>query len=142
MSRQRITQKEPGYDCRAQCQHKKKGDHGIMSDTWWYCVRDGDRAVSLSVYSSDYPATVDRSSLFGSLLCNRPVAITVHRKSSSGTDKACNWLDGQPCEPAMFSLIWADQHFKRFFQHRDAYVQGEDFWKKLESILDEEHTDD
>lgn len=50
-------QRTPGYDCRVQCQHQEKGDHGTHCDEWWYAVvlGPGDFALSLRVFAGNFP---------------------------------------------------------------------------------------
>lgn len=61
----RVFSVEPGYDCRAECQHERRGDHGICSDIWTYAVVDRDARAALEFQLSTpfHPATVDVSSL-------------------------------------------------------------------------------
>lgn len=48
----------PGWDCRVECKHEHKGNHGIHNEEWIYAVSDGEYAVSLRVGSGIYPSSV------------------------------------------------------------------------------------
>lgn len=56
----RATFEEPGHDCRVECKHEVKGDHGICSSIWVYLVTDGECTLALDVYSGIFPPTVER----------------------------------------------------------------------------------
>lgn len=61
----RVFNVESGFDCRTECKHERKGEHGISSDTWTYAVIDSDAraALELRVMTPFYPTTVNVKSL-------------------------------------------------------------------------------
>ncbi len=54
---QHVFNVRPGYDCRVECKHKVKGQHGIHCDEWVYAVvdRDAQAALELRTYTPFYP---------------------------------------------------------------------------------------
>lgn len=61
----RIFNAKPGFDCRIECNHEIKGQHGICSDMWTYAIvnRDARAALELTIMTPFYPQTVDVGSL-------------------------------------------------------------------------------
>lgn len=131
---QRITRVEPGYDCRTVCKHERKGEHGICSDVWFFVITDGRRAVSLSVFSADYPATVerplpeclDKSSGVG--LCWHEAT---HAEDSEGRE--CDVLPAGRCKGDTTYLGARD--FWREHGDPRQLAQAEEFWIALEAKL-------
>lgn len=56
----RIEWHTPGFDCRADCQHTPKGDHGISGGRHVFAVQtdEGDVAVVLDLFGAEFPDTV------------------------------------------------------------------------------------
>lgn len=40
---------DPGYDCRMQCEHEKKADHGCCGDYWGFLLRRDGCTLTLTV---------------------------------------------------------------------------------------------
>ncbi len=127
----------PGYDCRVECKHEKKGNHGIGSDEWVYVVSDGPRAVSLSMLSHDYPPTVDREAMGPAvrriLFDHRALIGTLHTHEAHPGGQPCEYVAGGHCKCDVTYLgaaeFWA--------AHGDSTQpeQGEAFWQALEREL-------
>ena len=126
--------KIPGYDCRdGRCQHTPKGDHGICGEEWVYVVKGGDRAVSTSLHTRIYPATVparplDDPPYYGGIGFHRG-----WQPYEECTSRPCDWVDGGKCYSDVGFGI-GDDLWKRT---GDAarFEQSEEFWKLLESYL-------
>jgi hypothetical protein len=60
---------DPGYDCRVECKHDSKGQHGICPDTWICVVVDNDAraALEIRIHAPFYPETVIPEDLSGFL---------------------------------------------------------------------------
>jgi hypothetical protein len=123
----------PGYDCRTECKHEPKGEHGISGGTWWYAVTDGDHAVSLELLGTDFPETVTRP-LIGVLERPIPAGLVSHRADPGG--EPCEFVSGGRCKSDVTYLgahnLWEE--------HGDPAQreQSEAFWLALEAELDEE----
>lgn len=131
----RLSGTQPGYNCGprgAGCEHEQKGDHGISGGVWWYTVTEGDRAVSLSVLATDYPASVARPL---PAIIEKPLAadLAYHRADPEG--KECPWVRGGRCTNDGSALgargFWAEHG------HDAQHEQPESFWLALEAELKE-----
>lgn len=121
----------PGYDCRVECKHEPPGDHGICGDEWTYGVSDGERAVVLSVLSTDYPASVDREALPGILGRPLPATLVFHVADPEGGP--CDVLEGGRCR-ADVTYLGAGTFWRAHGDDRQS-EQPEAFWLSLESEL-------
>jgi hypothetical protein len=136
--------KVEGYDCRASCSHRVKGEHGICSEKWNYVLTrdDGDVAITLMVSSGIYPATVTD--------CGQEPHgsdLTLHigwpttrgelrRGDAAGSE--CTAVKRGRCfdaEMTFTTAIGADDFCKTHFVNGAGYEQPERFWKALEDKL-------
>lgn len=128
----------PGYDCRVECKHEKKGDHGIASDEWSYVVMDGERAVSLHMLSDRYPASAPPERMHPEvrrILLERPFIGRLFEHHANPTGCECEWVTGGRCQGDVTYLgageFWA--------AHGDSTQpeQSEAFWQALEAELED-----
>ena len=88
----------PGYNCREQCDHDPKGDHGIASDLWLFGIVSKDRtfAISLEVSSGKYPASTGRRHQipFGIDLGYHKARATSVDQARDKPTKDCVMIDG------------------------------------------------
>lgn len=152
----RISFKQAGYDCRyALCQHEPKGGHGIDGGKFCYVVvsDEGDLAMSLAIYSSEWPETIpllerqrllanDLEDLHLGLLRGNMVlhsagpleALSEYHDPGPGRD--CEHLPGGKC---WTDWSWSDRHHAwlptkaiAFNDKGLCFEQPEAFWLKLE----------
>jgi hypothetical protein len=121
----------PGYDCRVKCSHDPPGNHGIAGDEWVFVVMDGERAVSLSILSNDYPPTVEREHLPDVLREPITGALAWHRYHPDGHD--CSWVAGGKCEHDV-SYLEAGRFWKEHAVGNQS-EQPASFWLALEEEL-------
>lgn len=129
---ERVSKLFPGYDCRKECQHEHRGEHGICADVWWYAVTDTTRAVALQVMSADYPASVERAELPRVLQGASGACMTFH-VADSESDRECGLVSCGKCRLDYTYLgardFWKEHHVG---EQRD---QPESFWLALEARL-------
>ncbi len=135
---ERLTFKVPGYDClHAPCNHATKGEHGIHGEEWWYVVKDGDRAVAVSLMTENFPPTVPLWKVRGG-----PAAgpVSFHREwqeHEHENQQRCEWVTGGKCYSdygfVLGDEVWSSGDTSRF-------EQGEGFWTILESYLPDRPT--
>lgn len=127
----------PGYDCRKECLHEPKGEHGICGDTWFYVVSDGKRAVSLEILSDRYPPTVERALLPDVLQKPMAACLVTHVADPDADPEQakCKWVEGGLCR-VDGSYLGARAFWN---EHGDPKQpeQGEAFWLALEAELPE-----
>ncbi len=130
---ERRTNVEPGYDCRKVCQHERKGDHGIRCDEWWFVVVDGDHAVTLTVFSGKFPASVDVLGFAGTR-CAESVGcgLALHRADPEGV--RCEYVRGGRCSSEA-SYLGGEAFWKKFGVADAGTRQPESFWQALEAKL-------
>jgi hypothetical protein len=117
--------KKPGYNCGPggkDCQHDKKGNHGIHCEEWWYIVRQENFAISLSVFSGDYPDGLHNHK-------PRAVALSTHQRSAEGGP--CDIFDDRCIGDCTY--LGAELFFDQVGCPR--FEQNEIFWKALEAYL-------
>lgn len=140
----RLSHIRPGYDCtrhpcgRGNCGKTAGGNHGIHGDEWCYFIVDGDAALGLIVYTSDYPASV-------------PAGVYRHEKHSRGSDLSlhvsfptereqiahgstgneCDLLSTGRCFVVYSGCLVADEFFEK--HGHDSFEQPESFWLALET---------
>jgi len=134
---------EPGYDCRVECQHKVKGDHGICADGWCYVVSTGECAGMLFVRSANYPSTVDTSR--HEAFMRRPSGsdLTLHVSWPAASDeddtreavrlhqgRDCALVDGGRCWNPKSTALGAKE-FWDAHGSPDGFDQPESFWEAL-----------
>ena len=117
----------PGYDCRVECKHERKGNHGIGAEAWFFVVTDGDRAVSLKVTSGQYPPSVAHSSDPPEGWC-----LATHVADPEGT--ACDYVAGGRCR-GDFGFLMAGEFWEQWGKPELRTEQPESFWKALEARL-------
>jgi hypothetical protein len=138
IERKRHQLREPGYDCGRdgeRCQHDKKGKHGIAAERWQYALAAGRYAVSLSVSSGIYPASVTRLPAIlrggpeGEAICTH-VACDPTRPDA----RRCDYVEGGYCTGDCGFLNGRD-----FFARHGSptFDQSEAFWAALGAELDE-----
>lgn len=121
----------PGYDCRTECKHEPKGDHGIAGDEWWYTVTDGRVAVSLQVLTNAYPPSVDQEKIPPILRGHLAGTLAFHRPDPEGC--TCDLVPGGKC-----SLEIGFGTGARFWKEHGDPAQSEQpetFWAALEAEL-------
>lgn len=65
-----------GYDCRVECVHEVKGQHGQKGDELWLEVRSGDAALTLQLFTTVRDGQVMHLSSRGRLV--NPAYVTLH----------------------------------------------------------------
>lgn len=129
---ERRTESKPGYDCRRECKHEPKREHGIHCDEWWFAVVDGGHALSLTVFSGIYPESVDSSTLYRSTRECAGSAMAWHHADPSGDE--CEYVEGGRCTGGVTFVHAAD--FWEAWGHPSAGLeQPETFWSALEAKL-------
>ncbi len=128
----RKVQVEPGYDCRRECLHERKGDHGIHCDEWWFAVVEGRHAVSLSVFSGKYPESVGAFPLGTSFAEVKGAVWVEHHADLYGGE--CDYVEGGRCRGET-SFLAADVFWKKFGSPEGGIEQPESFWQALEAEL-------
>lgn len=143
---ERISHRESGYDCRVECKHDRKGDHGIHGGRYLWSVRDGDVAVVLAVFAADYPETVEQRSRFRrekGLLGSVFVHATFPTERSDllkPPHPNCDFLGGQACWEIWDSTLATDDFKPVVAFHSEGgplFDQPETFWQALEAWLTE-----
>ena len=129
---ERRAHSEPGYDCRRECLHEKKGDHGIACFTWWFAVVEGLQAVSLSVLSGQYPESVDASSLPALLREVQGGCWAVHHADPKGG--VCEYVAGGKCQ-GNTSFLAGEAFWEQHGASELGLEQPESFWQALEAEL-------
>ena len=128
----RTSSVEPGYNCGPggrDCQHEKKGDHGISGGTWWYAVSTGPHAASLSMLARDYPESVKP---VPPMLLERSLgSLGFHKADPHGC--ACALVEGGRCEVDM-TWLGATEFWDTYGDWTQA-EQPEAFWLALEQEL-------
>lgn len=136
----------PGYDCRTECKHEKKGEHGIHGDEWHYAVIVDLIALSLTVYTDIFPPTVARWNADLPIEERRHGAdLTFHVGFPTNREemrdynptvwgKAC--LHVGRCDDSSTTALGADKFFRDHGDPRQ-FEQAEGFWKALEAHLQE-----
>ncbi len=122
----------PGYDCRRQCSHDPKGEHGISSEEWWFAVVSGRTALSLSVLSGSYPESVDVSRLSEGLTKCQGCAWALHRADPDGNP--CEYVVGGLCKSNVSYLI-AESFWREHGDPCAGQNQPEAFWQAFEAML-------
>lgn len=128
-----------GYDCGPDgrdCKHEPKGNHGQHCDDWIFVIAAPGFAVSLEVFSGEYP----RGPL-GVPEMDRPLAASVVKHSPSQlydfapdpSAKHCGFIDG-PCWSDAGSLMARD--FYELHGH-GTFDETESFWLALEGLFSE-----
>jgi hypothetical protein len=121
----------PGYNCKVECPHEPKGDHGRHCDNWYYVVSEGKWVVVLTVFSGIYPDSVDTSRMDPEQLVPTGAYLTFHWAAA----------DGEPCELVPGGLCKSDGTClgaTKFFEEygdKTQFTQPETFWKALEERL-------
>lgn len=71
---QRVFSTQPAYDCRTECTHDPKGDHGIHCEEWFFTVIDRDyrAALECEVWTPFYADTVDPQNFIHTVLNEPP----------------------------------------------------------------------
>lgn len=127
----------PGYDCRTECKHQVKGEHGICGDQWVYAVTDGKRAVSISVITPRFPESVDLAlhppDVRAVLERYFATALTLHEADPDGMP--CKLVDGGLCSVGWATYFGAQRFWKAWGDERQP-EQSEAFWRALESELE------
>lgn len=162
MKLERFVRMFPGYDCvrrpcgKNGCGSRPGDNHGVHSDTYIYVVRPVERpttAMTLSVFSDRFPASVPRETL-EPLLAVRPglpsLGIPDRSIYPMGADlslhttfyvsvrwrypQACQWVVGGTCRAgAGFSTsLGASEMVRDHFDARDYERPPEDLWLALE----------
>jgi hypothetical protein len=127
-----------GYDCRTECKHTPKGDHGVSDDDWLYVVSNGVLALALSVTSGVYPPTVKRRDndkpRAWDFEIHAPWPITcddnvreIVRLGRPGTE--CDLVEGGRCYVSRTSMSAGEEWFK---EHGTAsFEQSGFFWDEF-----------
>jgi hypothetical protein len=71
---QRVFNARLAYDCRTECKHDRKGDHGVHCEEWFFAVIDRDyhAALECEVWTPFYPDTVDPRDYIHTILAQPP----------------------------------------------------------------------
>lgn len=143
----RATIREPGFDCRTECKHEEKGDHGWHGDEWIYVVSNGIAAISLSVmtafFADDEVLNAESVASFRSIFCGRRYdeqltiggAMAWHSpfKRLDEEPAECEFIESHQCWGSHESLF-AGARFWRMFKGRgDQIERPETFWMALEA---------
>lgn len=151
---QRQTLRRPGYDCvrspcgRNGCGKRPGAGHGIHCEDWVYAVTDGAFALSLTVFSGVYPASVpaDTVALMRrhqpcgadlSLHVGGPLGVEIWGEANG---QECGWVDGKRCYQGCHyytTASGADEFFHDYFRSAAGFDQPEEFWRALEAKLRE-----
>ena len=139
----RVQQVVPGYDCRVECKHEHKGNHGICPDKWFYVVGSADCALALTVRSCDYPATVDDAA--ERVARHYPQGpegtdLTLHVPWPAGDDaeddirlgrggEVCSLIETGRCWRPHSTSIGAEEFFRNHGQ--PTFEQSEAFWEAM-----------
>jgi hypothetical protein len=121
----------PGYNCTVECPHEPKGLHGIHDDNWFYVVSEGKWVAVLTVFSGNYPKSVDTSKMYPEQLIPSGAYLTFHHAA----------VDGEPCEYVPGGFCKSDGTClgaARFFEEygdKTQFTQPETFWKAFEEKL-------
>jgi len=137
----RSSWREPGYDCRRECKHENKGEHGWHCDEWIYVVGDANGALVLEVTSQQF-ADDERLSIEwrrrtrlpeGSNLRLHlafPVEVESIRTADDGT--ACDFIGAECCFPGGYWALLAGELWERL-SASPTLAQPETFWQGLET---------
>lgn len=160
MQIQRLEPKfRPGWDCRnGNCKScdwlvangKPRNNHGIHGDEYHYGVRaelpDGRMAaITLTIFTSRYPATVDKSTLTWAVdRYPQGASIDLHLQVPTGgtgpyeysvINETCEWLGpGRRCYCDGSGLV-AEEIYKRAGIQSDA--EGVDLMKQPDALYEE-----
>lgn len=137
----RFSHLRPGYDCiRTPCGVNGCGTnpgacHGIHGDEWIYVVSDGVVALSLTVYSSDFPATVpkdDRGPMGADLTVHATFPTRIEDVREQSTGESCEYVTAGRCFTAG---SWCTRAAAFFTRSGAVYgfTQPEAFWLALEA---------
>lgn len=128
----RVTSAVPGYDCRVECKHDNKGDHGVHCEEWWYAVVDEEtnQALSLMVFSNEFPNGYAASWSWAEK--PKGVSLQFHRTTELGNP--CEFIEG-PCATEPFGAMYTERFFEVHGVPRRE--QPESFWQSLEQMLRE-----
>ena len=147
----------PGYDCIRQpcgkngCGSSPGSSHGISSDKWRYAIGDGLVAVSLLVFSGNFPATVPRSRYIDGQVA-RGVQVDVHtafptkrnilRRAGAAAEAGsdCEYVEsrrcfGFGCDGEHSTVSFAETFFASH-GHGAHDEQPESFWQAFAGLWD------
>lgn len=122
---QRVFNVRPGYDCRVECKHDPKGEHGLHCDEWVYTVvdRDARAALELEVYTPFYPPTVDkrgmlevRQPFMGSVLHSHYGLPTTKEQVQAAEPHSTNCAYIGTCWGSSFGMA-ADSMVAKYFEN-------------------------
>lgn len=139
---------QPGYDCmHAPCQHTPKGDHGIHGDQWHYSVirDDGASALSLTVFTTNFPSTVPAHKRFYSDGKTESGSdLSMHTNFPTDRESIQHGSKGQKCEYVAGGRCWSDystalgaHEFWDEHATKGRKEQPDSFWLALEARCDE-----
>jgi len=119
-----------GYDCRVECQHTPKGEHGQSSSEWLYIIGSGDAALTLIVMSGEYPDGTRRPPDARDLTLHVAWRTEQSDVRSSSLGEGCDYVDGGRCFRAASTIVGARDFFVAHGQ--STFEQPESFWTALE----------
>jgi hypothetical protein len=134
----RASFRRPGYDCRRECKHTPKGDHGWHGDEWIYVVGDEEGALVLTIFANEFegdPALTAELRRGASERSQRacgsdltlhtrfPIDVEHVREAAQGTK--CEYVVGR-CFTAWTSARQADDFFTE--HGADTFDQSIAFW--------------
>ena len=148
----RQSYKRPGWDCirnpcgKNGCGTNPGSSHGIHGDDWVYVVSDGPFALSLTVFSHQFPATVPPETVrrladagpFGADL-----SLHVGLPVEDGRARDCEYVEGGKCYQGhrWSSVSAADEFWLDSARPGDSFDQSEGFWRALEQRFEEWRAD-
>lgn len=143
---ERISFKQPGFDCRKKCKHTPKGDHGIHCEEWFYAVREGDFALSITVYSPNWPDTVEPETVqrLNKFLPEATCLSMHHAKPEylGEDEQPCQFVEGGTCYGNYTRFGLDVDRFWKAHARSSGFEQPESFWKAMERRFQEERKRD
>jgi hypothetical protein len=141
----RIALLVPGWDCirhpcgRNKCGEEPGANHGIHCDEWNYGFSDGEIAITLQVFTTQYPASVPPS-LRALSQGYRAVVLGAHTAFSIGTDdeeepRPCQYVDTGRCF-GNISFGQADPLYQSFNPLK-TFEQPEEFWRAFQGYFEQ-----
>ncbi len=128
-----------GYDCRTQCEHEHKGDHGWHCDTWCYAVSDGRCSLVLCVFSAEFSDRPDltvewKYSDLGSFRHPRGIELSLHVPAQGDDEctRECEMVEGRHCVTPANSILQGEA-FWDSFRIDCIREQPFSFWASLEA---------